>query len=116
MLGVQLFILVRNLLINWNERNDIKFNYANCEACFIDIECTSKSPSKNPVFGALYRHPGYYAQPFCSYLGEFLEPFAERGVKLTIMGDINIDLNKTNPVSNEYINTLNSYGFSVGMS
>lgn len=29
------------------------------------------------------------------------------------MGDINIDLNKTNPVSTEYINTLSSCGFSV---
>ena len=28
-------------------------------------------------------------------------------------GDINIDLNKTNGVTNDYINTLNSLGFSL---
>ena len=89
----------------------IKFNFPNCEACFVDIEC--ETLKHNPIFGALYRHPGFNARPFCGYLGEFLELFAERGIKLTILGDINIDLNKTNPVSNEYINTLSSYGFSV---
>ena len=98
--------------LKFNERNDIKFNFPNCEACFVDIEC-SKSSNQNPVFGALYRHPGHNARTFCSYLGEFLELFAERGVKLTIMGDINIDLNKTNVISNEYLNTLTSCGFSV---
>ena len=82
-----------------NERSDIKFEFSNCEACFIDVEC--KSPGQNPIFGALYRHPNQYARPFCSYLGEFLEVFAERGIKLTIMGDINIDLNKTNGVTND---------------
>ena len=94
-----------------NERPDIKFNFPNCEACFVDIECNAPGP--NPVFGALYRHPGHYGRPFCSYLGEFLELFTERGVKLTILGDINIDLNKTNPVTTDYLNTLSSLGFSL---
>ena len=46
-------------------------------------------------------------------MGKFLENFAARGTSLTIMGDINVDLNKSNVVSNEYINTLNSLGFSA---
>ena len=92
------------------ERRDIKFNYPDCEACFVEIEC--ESPNQNPIFGALYRHPGKYARPFTSYLGEFLENFTARGTKLTIFGDINIDLNKSNVVSNDYINTLSSVGFS----
>ena len=61
----------------------------------------------------MYRHPGFYARPFCSHLREFLEIFAERGTILTILGDLNIDLSKTNPISNEYVNTLNSLGFSL---
>ena len=89
--------------LKWNERPDIKFDFPNCEACFIDIECNIPGP--NPVFGALYRHPGHNARPFCSYLGEFLEIFSERSVKLTMLGDINIDLNKTNVVTTDYINT-----------
>ena len=94
-----------------NERPDIKFDFPNCEACFIDIECDIPGP--NPVFGALYRHPGHNARPFCSHLRKCLEIFAERGVKLTILGDINIDLNKTNVVTTDYINTLSSLGFSL---
>ena len=97
--------------LKWNERPDIKFDFPNCEACFIDIECNIPGP--NPVFGALYRHPGHNARPFCSYLGEFLEIFSERSVKLTMLGDINIDLNKTNVVTTDYINTLSSLGFSL---
>ena len=34
-----------------NERDDIKFDFPNCEACFIDIEC--KTSNRNPIFGAL---------------------------------------------------------------
>ena len=97
--------------LQYIERPDIKFNYPNCEACFVEIEC--KAPGQNPIFGALYRHPGYYARDFCTYLGEFLETFAVNGTKLTILGDINIDLNKTNVISNEYINTLSSLGFTT---
>ena len=95
----------------YEERDDIIFNYPNVEACFIEIKC--KKPGNNPIFGAMYRHPGFYARPFCSHLREFLEVFSETGTNLTILGDLNIDLSKTNPVSNEYVNTLTSLGFSL---
>ena len=47
-------IYVSNTL-QYNERKDIKFEFPNCEACFIDIEC--EHLNTNPIFGALYRHP-----------------------------------------------------------
>ena len=72
-----------------------------------------QKPGNNPIFGAMYRHPDTSARPFCNYLGEFLEAFAERGTNLTLLGDINIDLNKTNPASKEYYNTISSMGFSL---
>ena len=97
--------------LTYKERDDIVFNYPNVEACFIEIIC--KRPGSNPIFGAMYRHPNFYARPFCSHLGEFLELFAENGTNLTILGDLNIDLGKTNPVTKEYINTLTSLGFSL---
>ena len=59
------------------------------------------------------RHPNYYAKTFNNHLGDFLENFTARGKTLTILGDINVDLNKSNVASNEYINTLNSAGFST---
>ena len=90
---------------------EIKFNYPNCEACFIEI--VSDTPGQNPIFGALYRHPGHNARSFCVYLGEFLENFAQRGTKITILGDINIDLNKSNVIAHEYMNTLTALGFST---
>jgi hypothetical protein len=69
--------------------------------------------SDNQIFGALYRHPFTNVRPFTSYLGEFLETFTARNTKLTMLGDINIDLNKSNTPSLEYINTIRSVGFST---
>ena len=103
-------IYVSNTL-QYNERKDIKFEFPNCEACFIDIEC--EHLNINPVFGALYRHPDKNSRLFNAYLGEFLEQFTERKTKLTILGDININLNKSNVVSNEYMSTLTSVGFTT---
>ena len=97
--------------LQYVERNDIKFDYPNCEACFIEVVCDNTD--LNPIFGALYRHPGIYARPFNNHLGEFLEKFTERGVNLTMLGDINIDLNKSNVVSHEYVNIINSAGFTT---
>ena len=97
--------------LEYEERTDIKFNFPNCEACFVEVEC--KNPVNNHIFGALYRHPNYYAKTFNNHLGDFLENFTARGKTLTILGDINVDLNKSNVASNEYINTLNSAGFST---
>ena len=53
-----------------NERQDIVFDYPNVESCFVEIVC--KTPGNNPVFGAMYRHPGFYARPFCSHIESFL--------------------------------------------
>ena len=49
--------------LKFKERDDIIFNYPNVEACFVEIIC--KANSHNPIFGAMYRHPGFYARPFC---------------------------------------------------
>ena len=72
--------------LNFNKRPDIKFEHPECEACFIEVVCDTPTP--NPIFGALYRHPVKNVQLFTSYLGEFLENFAARGTSLTIMGDM----------------------------
>ena len=99
-------------MLKYVERPDIKFNYPDCEASFVEVLCENEK--QNHVFGALYRHPKQYAREFSSHLGEFLENFTSRKTKLTIMGDIiNIDLNKSNVVSNEYINVINSAGFTT---
>ena len=97
--------------LKYQERTDIKFNHPSCEACFIEITCEGNNP--NPIFGALYRHPDSKTQTFNNRLGEFLEDFTARKTKLTLFGDTNIDLNKSNPVSNEYINAVNSAGFTT---
>ena len=93
------------------ERSDIKFNYPNCEACFVEILCNDNAP--NPIFGALYKHPHEPAHNFTTHLGEFIEHFTATNTKLTILGDINIDLNRTNIESRDYINTLHAAGFSA---
>jgi len=100
-----------NEQIKFIERTDIKFNFPNCEACFVEISCENEK--QNHIIGALYRHPNHNARLFTSYLRDFLEVFTTKNIKLTLMGDINIDLNKSNLASNEYVNTLHSVGFST---
>ena len=97
--------------LEYSERPDINFNYPQCEACFVEVECPSVS--QNPIFGALYRHPVKDINSFTSHLGEFLEGFAVRGTKLTIMGDFNINVNNNSVPANEYMKTLQSLGFSA---
>ena len=97
--------------LSYTERPDLKFNFPECESCFVEVECTKSS--QNPIFGALYRHPRQNERAFTSYLEEFLQGFALRGTKLMIMGDFNINLNINNCISREYIKALNSLGFSA---
>ena len=59
----------------------------------------------------MYRHPKKNVYSFMSRLEEFLEGFAVCGMKLTMMGDFNINLNKSNVISNEYMKVLHSLGF-----
>ena len=96
--------------LSYNERPDLKFDFPECETCFVEVETNS---CQNPIFGAMYRHPRPNEQAFTSHLEEFLEGFAVRGIKLTIMGDFNINLNQNNIVSREYIKSLHSLGFSA---
>ena len=98
-------------LISFNVRKDINFNHPNCEATFIEISCDDGGP--NPIFGSLYRHPGHSIPLFNDYLGEFLANFTAKNIKLTLFGDINIDLNKSNSSSIDYLKTVNSTGFSA---
>ena len=96
--------------LSYNERPDLKFDFPECETCFVEVETNS---CQNPIFGAMYRHPRPNEQAFTSHLEEFLEGFAVRGIKLTIMGDFNINLNQNSIVSREYIKSLHSLGFSA---
>ena len=97
--------------LKYVERPDIKFDHPNCEACFIETLCENEI--HNHIFGALYRHPTKQCRAFSIKLSEFLETFTSRKTKLTILGDINIDLNKSNVASIEYINAVNSAGFAA---
>ena len=92
------------------ERPDINFNFPNCEACFIEVLCDN--PCDNHVFGVLYRHPHQNVRDFTCYLGEFLEILSSNKVNATILGDTNVDLNKSNLIATEYLNTIHSSGFS----
>ena len=95
----------------FNERSDIHFDAPDCETCFVEIEC--EGTHSNPVFGVMYRHGFSDCNVFNAYLGEFLEGFTDKGVRLTILGDFNIDLlNSQDTVVTNYKNMLNSVGFS----
>ena len=44
-----------SLDLEFIERPDIKFDFPDCEANFVEIVCDTPGP--NPIFGSLYRHP-----------------------------------------------------------
>ena len=62
--------------IKFLDRTDIKFDFPNCEACFVEI--LSDDQNHNQIIGTLYRHPNHNARLFTSYLREFLENFSAR--------------------------------------
>ena len=95
----------------FHERSDIQFNAPDCESCFVEIECNDSK--NNPVFGAMYRHGFSDGNLFNVYLRQFLEEFTDKGTRLTLLGDINLNLlNVNDPVVRDYKNGLNSVGFS----
>ena len=95
----------------FHERSDIQFNAPDCESCFVEIECNDSK--NNPVFGAMYRHGFTDANLFNEYLRQFLEKFTDKGIRLTLLGDINLNLlNSHDSAVKDYKNVLNSVGFS----
>ena len=95
----------------FHERSDIQFNAPDCESIFVEIECDGSQ--NNPVFGAMYKHGFSDTTLFNAYLGEFLEEFTDKGIRLTVLGDFNINLlDAHDSAVRDYKNVLNSVGFS----
>ena len=62
----------------------------------------------------MYRHGFSNSDIFNAYLGEFLEEFTNKGIRLTILGDINLNLLDSEDKSvKNYKNVLNSVGYST---
>ena len=61
----------------------------------------------------MYRHGFIDTNVFNAYLEEFLEEFTDKGIRLTLLGDFNINLlDAQDSIVRDYKNVLNSVGFS----
>ena len=100
-------ILVRNDRFDDIEINDFKLEInCNCPNCKIEsIFLNLKYNKNNITIGSIYRHPSASVQHFNESLDKCLNKFNNNNM-LIIGGDINIDLLKTNTMTQSYLETM----------
>lgn len=81
----------------------------NCDAEFLAIDIKHQ----DLILLLIYKHPSCNHDIFCESLNSILisREFNRNGKSYCIIGDTNIDILKTNKLSNTYVELLNSYHF-----
>ena len=71
-------------------------------------------PKNNYIFAVIYRHPRNSPPTFIEKLDETMNYLHQKGNKVYIFGDINLDLNpqQTSSSISDYLQTLDSNGFA----
>ena len=92
--------------------SDVRLNVSECESLFLEFDLLSINKQKSTyLIGCIYRHPRISTADFIDKLYEFLSVYINRNVQICILGDINIDTNKTSsPTVSDYNNMLSSLG------
>ena len=87
-----------------------RFNISNLdfEALWIEI-LTHGQP--NVLCGVIYRHPNGNIDNFMNYINSKVSKIHQEEKMSLIIGDFNIDLLKTNSLSDNFLNTLRSLFF-----
>ena len=106
--GVAIFV---ETAFDYIARKDLDTMNTNLEGVFIEITVQN---SAAVVVGCLYRPPNSDIDCFNSGLLDILSKLSNnKNKKLTFLaGDYNIDLLKTDNISTEFINTMQSYSFA----
>ena len=92
-------------------RDDLELNINGCEDIWIEMLC-----DKNLICGVVYRHPNSDLLSFKEALLDKLEQISNENKHLIVIGDINIDLIKSNSYqfTSEYLDMIYSnYCFPV---
>lgn len=88
--GVGLYI---NNNVDYRIRDDLSLNNNNYENLWIEV--TTSNREKNLILGIIYRHPHTNFSNFNDSLSETLNTITNENKQIIIMGDINIDLIKS---------------------
>ena len=78
------------------------------------VSNTISWPKNNYIFAVIYRHPRNSLPTFIEKLDETMNYLNQKGNKVYIFGDINLDLNpqQTSSSISDYLQTLDSNGFA----
>ena len=106
--GVALYIFNEHRV---RVRSDIHIE--GCEDLFVEI-VTEKF--KNKIIGIIYRPPCNIPDTFLEKLDECLSIITRENKEVYLMGDFNIDMNKSDNLSLKLENTLMSYAFNNHIS
>ena len=106
--GVALYIFNEHRV---RVRSDIHIE--GCEDLFVEI-VTEKC--KNKIIGIIYRPPCNIPDTFLEKLDECLSIITRENKEVYLMGDFNIDMNKSDNLSLKLENTLMSYAFNHHIS
>ena len=94
--------------LNFSLRTDLTVSNLDCDALWIEI-LTHGQP--NVLCGVTYRHPNGNIDNFMNYINSKVSKIHLEEKMSLIMGDFNIDLLKTNSLSDNFLNTLGSLFF-----
>ena len=96
-----------NLIFSESEQSRI--GVPGCEDLWFDINLPGLSDKY--IFGVIYRHPHNNLQEFLKTLDEKMLSFNQKGYKVLIFGDINIDVNANVTATHDYLRMIESNAF-----
>ena len=97
--------------IKFERSGKYNFEVSECENIWIDFKLNN---NKNLVIGTVYTHPKQNTSFFIEKFSEILHTLNRENCTCLVLGDININLNKSKISTHalDYTNILKSYAFS----
>ena len=91
-------------------RNDLNFSTSEFESIWIELQ---NNKGKNILISVFYRHPNSSLDIFLDKFYKIIDNISKQNKLCIIMGDFNINLLNcdSHSLTQDYINTLNSYSF-----
>ena len=107
---------IRNCF-SYSIKRELRLKVSCCESIFIELDLIHKAnlgKTKSVMIGCVYQHPRpkkEQAEKFLEQLSNRIELYSDKNAPIVIMGDINIDINKTrSKKTKNYLNMLSSTG------
>ena len=98
--------------LKFTMKDNLQLNVMECEELWFQLQFPGQK--NNYIFAIIYRHPRNSLPTFIEKLDETMNYLNQKGNKMYIFGDINLDLNpqKISSSISDYLQTLDSNGFT----